>query len=142
MQRSLILSVAARYLMPLLLIFSFFLLIRGHNEIGGGFAGGLVASSALILYAIANSPAALRRLLPFSPLSLVASGLLVALIAGALALFAGRPFLTGLWLRQPLPILGKVGTPVLFDTGVYLVVVGIVIWILLSLAEEAEEKDA
>jgi multicomponent Na+:H+ antiporter subunit B len=138
MQRSIILPVAARYLMPLLLIFSFFLLIRGHNEIGGGFAGGLVASSALLLYAIANSPSALRRLLPIRPQVIVALGLLVSLLAASMAIFFGKPFLTGIWLPNPLPILGKVGTPVLFDVGVYLVVVGIATWILLSLAEDAE----
>ncbi len=138
MQRSIILPVAARYLIPLLLIFSFFLLIRGHNEIGGGFAGGLVASSALMLYAIANSPGELRRLLPVQPKLMVAMGLLVALVSGLISLVTSKPMMTGLWLKQPLPILGKMGTPVLFDVGVYLVVIGIVTWILLTLAEEQE----
>ncbi len=136
LQRSLLLPVAARYLMPLLLIFSIFLLLRGHNEIGGGFIGGLVAASALMLYAIAVSPAALRSLLPFEPRSLVAVGLLTSLISGLIPLFAGRPFLTGLWLKTEIPVLGKIGTPLLFDLGVYLLVVGIVLWILLTLAED------
>ncbi len=136
MKRSILLATAARYLMPLMLISSVFLLLRGHNEIGGGFVGGLVAASALMLYGIAISPAALRTLLPVEPRLLVGLGLLAALTSGLLPVLTGRPFLTGLWLKTPLPVIGKVGTPLLFDTGVYFVVVGVVMWILLSLAEE------
>ena len=51
-------------------------------------------------------------------------------------MLAGQPFMTGLWLKNPIPVIGKVGTPLLFDTGVYLVVIGVVTWILLTLAEE------
>ncbi len=136
MQRSILLSAAARYLMPLMLVFSIFLLIRGHNEVGGGFAGGLVATSALMLYSIALSPAALRKLLPMEPRLLVSIGLLFALFSGAIPMLVGKPFMTGLWLKFPLPVIGKVGTPLLFDTGVYFVVIGVVTWILLTLAEE------
>ncbi len=136
MQRSLLLSMAARYLMPLMLIFSVFLLIRGHNEVGGGFVGGLVAASALILYGIALSPSALRQLLPVEPRLLVGAGLLLALLSGLIALTAGQPFMTGLWIKTEIPVIGKVGTPLLFDTGVYLVVIGVVTWILLTLAED------
>lgn len=136
MHRSILLSAAARYLMPLMLVFSVFLLIRGHNEVGGGFVGGLVATSALMLYAIALSPAALRKLLPVEPHLLVSTGLLYALISGLIPMLAGKPFMTGLWLKNPIPVIGKVGTPLLFDTGVYLVVIGVVTWILLTLAEE------
>lgn len=136
MHRSILLSAAARYLMPLMLVFSVFLLIRGHNEVGGGFVGGLVATSALMLYAIALSPAALRKLLPVEPHVLVSAGLISALISGLVPMLAGQPFMTGLWLKNPIPVIGKVGTPLLFDTGVYLVVIGVVTWILLTLAEE------
>jgi len=136
MYRSILLSAAARYLMPLMLVFSVFLLIRGHNEVGGGFVGGLVATSALMLYAIALSPAALRKLLPVEPHVLVSAGLISALISGLIPMLAGQPFMTGLWLKNPIPVIGKVGTPLLFDTGVYLVVIGVVTWILLTLAEE------
>lgn len=135
-QRSILLPVATRYLMPLLLVFSIFLLIRGHNEVGGGFVGGLVASSALMLYGIAISPEALRKLLPVSPERLVAAGLCVAFLSGLISVFAGKPFMTGLWLETEIPVIGKVGTPLLFDVGVYLLVIGIVIWILLTFAEE------
>lgn len=136
MQRSILLPVATRYLMPLLMVFSIFLLIRGHNEVGGGFVGGLVASSALMLYGIANTPQALRRLLPISPVHLVSSGLAIALTSGLIPLIAGREFMTGLWLESEIPVIGKVGTPLLFDVGVYFLVIGIVIWILLTFARE------
>jgi multicomponent Na+:H+ antiporter subunit B len=136
MQRSILLLVAARYLMPLMLVFSVFLLLRGHNEVGGGFAGGLVAASALMLYGIAHSPASVRKILPVQPRSLIGIGLLFALLSGLVPMLTGKPYMTGLWLKDPLPVIGKVGTPLLFDTGVYLVVIGVVVWILLTLAEE------
>lgn len=136
MQRSFLLSVAVRYLMPLMLIFSVFLLIRGHNEVGGGFVGGLVASSALMLYGIAISPTALRQLLPLEPRQMLGLGLLTALLSGLIPMLAGKPFMTGLWLKTPLPVIGKVGTPLLFDVGVYFVIIGVMLWILLTLAED------
>lgn len=136
MHRSILLSVAARYLAPLMLVFSVFLLIRGHNEVGGGFAGGLVAASALMLYGIAISPAMVRRLLPLEPRMLVGLGLLLAMISGMIPMLMGKPFMTALWLKTPLPVIGKLGTPLMFDTGVYFVVIGVVLWILLTLAEE------
>lgn len=133
---SIILSTAARYLMPLLLIFSVFLLIRGHNEIGGGFVGGLVAAAAIILYAIAHNVAAARRVLRLDPRTITAIGLLVALLSGLFGWLTRQPFMTGLWLQQPVAVIGKVGTPLLFDLGVYLVVIGVVLMILFTLAEE------
>lgn len=136
MQRSILLSAATRYLMPLMLVFSFFLLLRGHNEVGGGFVGGLVAASALMLYGIAISPTALRKLLPVEPHLIVGSGLLAALVSGLIPVLSGQPFMTGLWLKTPVPVIGKVGTPLLFDIGVYFLVIGMALWILLTLAED------
>lgn len=133
---SLILSVAVRSLLPLLLLFSVFLLIRGHNEPGGGFVGGLVAAAAFALYAIAEGVAKVRQTLRVDPRVLIGAGLFVALSSGLLSLLQGQPFMTGLWHKQAVPVLGKLGTPVLFDTGVYLVVVGIILTIILTLAEE------
>jgi multicomponent Na+:H+ antiporter subunit B len=133
---SLILATAARGLLPLLLLFSLFLLLRGHNEPGGGFVGGLSAASAFALYALTHGVPAARRLLVVDSRSLAAAGLLVALTAGGLGLSSGKPLLTGLWLETPLPVLGKVGTPILFDAGVFLLVVGVVLTILFPLLEE------
>jgi multicomponent Na+:H+ antiporter subunit B len=137
---SLILSTAARYLLPLMLLFSVFLFLRGHNEPGGGFIGGLVAAAAFALYAFAFDVAHARRTLRIDPHVLVAAGLTLALTSGLLPLVFGKPFLTGLWLDAELPVIGKAGTPLLFDLGVYLVVLGIMVMILFALAEKPEDS--
>jgi len=134
--RSEILATAARYLMPLLLVFSVFLLLRGHNEIGGGFVGGLVAAVAVVLYMIAEGVPAARALLRVEPRTLIVSGLILALASALTGWVVGKPFMSSVWIPQPLPVLGKIGTPLLFDIGVYLVVVGTVLLILFSLAED------
>ncbi len=136
--RSLILRTSAWLMFPVLLLFSIFLLLRGHNEPGGGFVGGLVAASAILLQMIAFGPAEVRRLIPFDILVLLPAGLLVAALSGLPALLLGQPFLSGLWVT--LPVLGglKLGTPVIFDIGVYLVVLGITVQIILSMAEEEQ----
>ena len=136
--RSLILRTSAWLMIPVLLLFSIFLLLRGHNEPGGGFVGGLVAASAVLLQMIASGPGEVRRLIPFDVRLLLPAGLLIALLSGLPALLSGQPFLTGVWVT--LPVLGglKLGTPVIFDVGVYLVVLGITVQIILSMAEEEQ----
>lgn len=136
--RSLVLAAATRVVFPLLLLFSVFLLFRGHNEPGGGFVGGLVAATAYALLALTGGVAAARRVLPARPEVLIGAGLLAALASGLVGLAAGRPFMTGLWGDVSLPVVGKPGTPVLFDAGVYLTVLGVVLLILLTLQEEDE----
>jgi multicomponent Na+:H+ antiporter subunit B len=134
---SLILRSAARLLLPLLLLFSIFLLLRGHNEPGGGFSGGLVAAAAFALLTIATDVPTTRRTLRMSPRIFIGAGLLVAVASGAIGLIGGGAFLTGLWAELPLPggATLAVGTPLLFDVGVYLVVIGVVLTIVLSLME-------
>jgi len=134
--QSLILSTATRYLLPLLLLFSFFLLLRGHNEPGGGFEGGLVAAAAFALYAIALDVGAARGILKVDPRVLIGLGVLTSAASGILSLLAGKPFLTALWFKHTLPVLGKVGTPLLFDMGVYLLVLGVTLMIIFALVEE------
>jgi multicomponent Na+:H+ antiporter subunit A len=123
---------AARLLMPLLLLFAVFLLLRGHNEPGGGFVGGLVAAAAFALYATAFGVARARQALIANPLTLLGAGLLIALVSGLPAVLLGQPFLTAWWLPDPAPL----GTPVVFDLGVFLVVAGVVLMMIFSLAEE------
>ncbi len=132
---SIILSTAARSLAPLMILFSFYLLLRGHNEPGGGFVGGLVASSAFALFIIAYDVQHARDMLRVDPQVLMGSGLLIALLSGLPAVFLGMPFMTGLWYSAKIPVIGKVGTPLVFDVGVYLLVVGIVLTIIFALAE-------
>jgi len=61
---------------------------------------------------------------------------MISLISGLIPLFNGLPFMTGMWIEQSLPVVGKVGTPTLFDLGVYFLVIGVVVWILLEFAED------
>jgi len=141
---SLILQTATRMLLPLLLLFSVVILLRGHNEPGGGFVGGLIVAASFCLYAMAYGPDALRRLLPFSLQSFIGAGLLLALLSGLPSLFGAAgasnlTFMQGVWTTVPVMGLGeegiKVGTPVFFDIGVYLTVIGVVTLMFQSLAE-------
>lgn len=133
---SLIFRFTAPYLTSLMLLFSFFVLLRGHNEPGGGFIGGLIAASAFAIYGIASGVGAVRRALAFDPLAIAAAGLIMAVLAGGASIVAGTPFLTGLWWF-PESLGGDVGisTPLFFDIGVYLVVLGAVTAIALALEE-------
>ena len=138
---SMILSTATRYLLPLLLMFYIFLLLRGHNEPGGGFVGGLVAGAALALYAMALGLRSARQVLGIDPRTLIYFGLLAAAVSGLPALFSGLEFMTGLWSTQALPVIGKLGTPLLLDVGVYLVVLGITLTIIFALMESGTSPD-
>jgi multicomponent Na+:H+ antiporter subunit B len=120
----------------LLLLFSVFMLLRGHNEPGGGFVGGLLAAGAFALYMLAYDVEAARRLLRVNPMTLVGVGLLLAAASGTIAVRAGRPFLTGLWYPEPIPGIGKISTVLAFDVGVYLVVVGTALLVVFTLAEK------
>jgi multicomponent Na+:H+ antiporter subunit B len=135
---SLILRTVTRFLTTLLLLFSIFLLLRGHNEPGGGFVGGLVAAGALILYALAFDEESTRAALRLDTRTLIGIGLALALAASVLPLLFGRPFLTGMWAELHLP--GgrelELGSPLLFDLGVYVAVLGVALTIVLPLAEE------
>ena len=131
---SALLLIATRHLFPLLLLFSLFLLLRGHNAPGGGFVGGLVAAAAFGLQLLAFGGAAVRRRLRVAPHVVVGGGLLVAAVSGLPGTAAALPYLTAVWGHAPL--LGAVGTPLLFDVGVYLVVLGVVLMMLLALSED------
>ena len=134
---SLLLRTATRLLMPLLLLFAVFLLLRGHNEPGGGFVAGLVVAMALVLHAMSFGIPASRRVLVVDPSQLLGGGLLVALASGLPALFVGRTFMSAVWTKVPMGG-GAVdlGTPLLFDLGVCLIVIGFVLTIVFTLAED------
>ena len=138
MTSSLILRTATRYMQPLLILFSIFLLLKGHNEPGGGFTGGLVAAAAFALYAIAYDVPEARRMLMVDPHVLIGLGLLLAVGSAVVSLFMGQPFMTGQWMDLVVPGFGTfaLGTPFFFDVGVYLDVVGVTLMIIFNLAEE------
>ncbi|MDP1601998.1 MAG: Na+/H+ antiporter subunit B [Legionella sp.] len=133
---SLILRTMVRYLFPLQLLFAVFIFLRGHNEPGGGFIAGLVASAAFALFSIACSSRESREVLGVDTRLLIGFGLLIALLSGLIGVLAGQPFLRGMWTY--LPISGvkiEIGTPLLFDTGVFLAVVGVTLTIIFALEE-------
>lgn len=134
---SLVLRTIVPALMPLLLLFAIFLFLRGHHEPGGGFIGGLVASAAIGLLVFSHGGAATQRAFRLKPRVLMASGIAVALLAGLIGLASEGSFLEGAWFE--LPIGGtkiKLGTPLLFDLGVFMVVVGTMQMMLLALIDK------
>ena len=144
--KSVILTTAARLLLPLILILSLFVFNRGHNDPGGGFIGGLLAVVAFALVEKAQGLEAARRALWFRPQSIAAVGLGCTLVAGFWGALAYGTFLKGVWpFITKLPGGGKEGFPYgsifLFDLGVYLVVVGGVCGIMFTLEQVvASEK--
>jgi multicomponent Na+:H+ antiporter subunit B len=138
--RTLIFRTIAPYLTSLMVLFSVFVLLRGHNEPGGGFIGGLIAASAFAIYGIACGVSPVRRALYFHPMTISGFGLLIAGLSGVLSVFGGVPFMTGLWAQ--VSILGvpvDLSTPLVFDIGVYLVVLGTMTNIALALEEREED---
>lgn len=132
---SIILKTASKYLLPLLLLFSIFTLLRGHYLPGGGFVGGLIASIAFVLYAFANTLKETRKLIKIHPGFLMPGGLSLSLIAGLLPMVTGLPFMTGLWFVEKVPVVGSIGTALFFDIGVYFVVIGATLTIIFTISE-------
>lgn len=137
---SIIFTAGARILVALLFIFSLFMLLRGHNLPGGGFIGGLLGAVAFIVYSLACGPAEAKSALRASPEGIAAVGLGIALVAGLVSFFFGDPFFTGQWYwvggDSYETSLFTINTVLVFDIGVYLVVLGSI----LSLAYAFEEE--
>ena len=134
--KSTILQTSTRYLHPILLLFSVFLLIRGHYLPGGGFVGGLVASISFVLHSIAYGTRSSLKILHFQPLTFMTAGLGVAALSMFFPVLLGYPVMTGMGLDQSIPVVGLVGTALFFDIGVYLVVIGVVLTILFTISLE------
>ncbi len=132
---SVILRTGAAFLLPLLVVVSLVILLRGHNEPGGGFVGGLTSAAGFLLYMLAFGVPAARSMLRVSPLSILTFGLAVTLGSGLVSTLGSDPLFAARWTDLE-PIEGvKVGTPLLFDIGVYLVVTGSVLLMLFTIAE-------
>ncbi len=136
---SVILRAGTRYLAGLLLIFSLYMLIRGHNEPGGGFIGGLIGSTGFVLFAVACGTVDARRALRIQPQIIAMAGLGIALLAGLMAALFGDAFFTGQWLflgatetEKGLPI----SSVLMFDIGVYMVVFGSILTLVFAMEEE------
>lgn len=131
--QSVILKTATRLMVGLLLIFAFYLLLRGHHEPGGGFAAALVAGTAFALFVIAEGPAKVRVAIRLRASTISMIGLAVAVLSGMPALFLNRPFLAGVWWGPGDQ--SFIGTPLFFDIGVFLAVLGAILAVLLTLEE-------
>ncbi len=139
---SIILRAGTRYLVALLLLFSIYMLLRGHNEPGGGFIGGLIGATGFVLYALGCGTVEAREALRLRPERIAVAGLGVALAAGLLAALFGDALFTGQWLflgadpstpdDKGLPL----STVLIFDIGVYLVVFGAILTLVFALEEE------
>lgn len=142
-QRSRILDVGVRAVFHTLLLLSLFLLFRGHNQPGGGFAGGLVAGAAFVLLWVARGHAALATL-RVAPETLLGAGLFVAAATALAPLVVGGAFLESGYSELEIPFIGhvKLFSVLAFDIGVYVVVLGFVTLALqrLGVDEEAEPR--
>ncbi|HTJ57660.1 MAG TPA: MnhB domain-containing protein [Devosiaceae bacterium] len=138
---SLIFRTAAPLIVIVMLVFSAFVLLRGHNEPGGGFIAGLIAAAAVAVYGMAAGVEAVERALHVPPLAIAGSGVVVAVLAGLLSVFVAAPFLTGLWTISHIAgVEVALSTPMLFDFGVFLSVFGTVSAIFLTLEAGEPER--
>jgi multicomponent Na+:H+ antiporter subunit B len=135
--RNIILEKVVLLFLRLMLVLSVYLLLRGHNNPGGGFIAGIIASTGFIFYGIIFGSDAIQKLLRIDSRKLMGIGLLLVLVAAVLPVVMGHEPLTGLWVIPHVPLLGELhlGTPLLFDTGVFLVVTGVILTIVVSVME-------
>lgn len=135
-----LLATGARTMVPTLTLFSIYLLFVGHDIPGGGFAGGLVASIGLLVMFLAFGERGLRRALPVDSLTVMGTGLLLAVAAGLIGILSGDAFLAYTFRSFDLPLVGelKVSSLLLFDLGVYVLVIGVVETALQRLGGEAQ----
>lgn len=133
----LILQTVTTVISFIIILFSIDLFFAGHYTPGGGFIGGLMTAAALVLLLLAYDIKTLNTILPFDYRLMTAAGLLIAVLTGAGALLFNEPFLTHAYDYFDLPLLGKTSlhTAVLFDIGVYLVVIGVTMTIIQTIGE-------
>jgi multicomponent K+:H+ antiporter subunit A len=141
-----ILTTITRALVPFALLFSLFLLLRGHNLPGGGFIAGLMTAIALILQYVASGSEWTETRLRGRYRAVIALGLLIAFATGFGALVVGYPFLSSTFTYVDVPLIGEVelATAMIFDVGVFLTVVGAVMLMLsrLGVPLPHDEEDA
>ncbi len=137
---SLLLDVGARSMVPTLVLVSLYVLVVGHDEPGGGFIGGLLAGVALLVVFLAGGAAQVSRVLPIDPLTMVGAGMSVAVATSVAGMVLGAGLLDAGKLELDLAWIGKisVGSTLVFDAGVYLVVVGLVAMVLTRLGAREE----
>ena len=142
LRRSLIFDTVLDMVTRTALLFSAFLLFAGHNAPGGGFVGGLVAASALVLRYVAGGSPQVDAVAAVHESTLLGSGLLLAAVTGMAGWWTGGHFLYGAKVQFDVPVLGtfKATSALPFDIGVYLVVVGLGLALLRSLGSAADRE--
>lgn len=134
---SIILKTASKFLLVLMLLFSVFILFRGHNLPGGGFIAGLITASAYAVYLMAHGPLEARKLILIDLRFSLAIGIGCALVSGLISYLNGKYFLGGNWIQFSFAhTYIEIGTPLLFDIGVYITVVTSILMIMFSLEEK------
>jgi multicomponent Na+:H+ antiporter subunit B len=131
---------AAPLIVATMLVFSVYICLRGHNEPGGGFIGGLIAAASIAVFGMASGVSEVRRALRIDPMTFAGVGVVLAGASGLLSLFTASPFMTSIWLYLELgDTTVPLSTPMFFDIGVYLVVFGTLSAIALALESDREE---
>ncbi len=146
MRANIFTSFVTRLMVSFLFMLSIYLLLRGHNYPGGGFVGGLVAASAIIaLYlsrASEDSVERHQRVGPYFWGYMMVGGVTLSLLSTLVGLFFGDAFMDATWYSEEIPGVGKLGTPFLFDIGVYFTVMGVTLSITRVLTNVfVEEKN-
>ncbi len=132
-----------RVLTPLLLMVGVIVLLRGHDAPGGGFIAALLVSAAIALQVLANGAAVMRQRIGRALQPMIAVGMLLGVASALVGIVAGEGFFYGVWWTIELgPIYYKIGTPVLFDFGVFLAVTGATITFILGLSTNVLEHVA
>jgi len=132
-----LLNTVARLVLPPAILYSVYLLFRGHQLPGGGFIAGLMVANAVILQYVAGGRTATRDGAPTTPERLIGIGLFLTLGTGLVAMALSYPFLTSAFTYVDIPLFGKfeLASALAFDVGVYLVVAGVTLAILLAIEE-------
>ncbi|XID95280.1 Na(+)/H(+) antiporter subunit B [Paenibacillaceae bacterium WGS1546] len=129
---------ATKILVFMIMAFSIYVLFAGHHNPGGGFIGGLITASALVLLYIAFDLQSVRDVIPVDFKQLAATGVIVALLTGMASFVFDVPFLTQAFTYVTLPLLGKteLASALIFDLGVYMAVIGTTMTIITSISED------
>jgi multisubunit Na+/H+ antiporter MnhB subunit len=137
------LDVVAPIIFYAILVGSIYLLFAGHNQPGGGFVGGLVAGAAVALRYIAGGLDEVRHISPFRPWTILGAGLVTAATVALVPVLLGDPVLDSAYVTLDLPLLGTVAlvSAALFDLGVYLVVVGLVLMVFEAFGQSFDRPD-
>lgn len=133
---SVILQIASKYLRILFLMFAIIALLRGHNQPGGGFIGGLLAALYIVFNTLAFTSKQIKDRLKVSPEVYMGVGLLCVLLSFLPSVLSGAPLMQGVWVSYSISDFEviKLGTPLLFDLGVFIAVMGVTLMFLFTLS--------